>query len=267
MEKIEPLSNNVFNKYKELIYDVTGIYIKPEKKTLIENRLQKRLRQLESSYEKYLSLVNRDAKELQEMINIVTTNETSFFREPKHFAFLKETILPNLKEKNVRIWSAACSIGAEAYSAGMVVEYYSLASPLNFEILASDINTEVLDQAITGLYPMKFSTTIEEKYLKRYCLKGHGKQDGYFLVDDLLKSHVSFKQLNLMEDQTALGKFDVIFLRNMLIYFDNKNKKHIVENVAKNLKKGGYLFVGHSETLFNITNVLKQVKPTIYRKE
>jgi chemotaxis protein methyltransferase CheR len=265
---VDTLTESIFNKYAKLIYDISGIYMKPEKRTLIENRLQKRLRTVGvTNFESYLSLVNRDAKELQEMLNIITTNETSFFREPKHFEFLKNVIMPNHKDHNIRVWSAACSVGAEAYSTAMVLDYYTQNKRVNWEIIATDINTDVLTEGATGLYPMKFTRTVDEKYLKKYCLRGHGKQEGYFLIDDYLKKGVAFQYANLMEEQSRLGKFDLIFLRNMLIYFDNKNKKHIVENVAKNLKKGGYLFLGHSETLFNITNILKQVQPTIYRKE
>lgn len=260
------LSKGEFEKFRSLIHKVTGIHMRDEKSTLIESRLAKRLRHFGiDNFNEYYDMLQNDAMELQVFIDTITTNETSFFREPHHFEFLKSDVLPKC-DSSIRIWSAACSIGAEAYSAAMVCDEV-LGAKIKWDIFCSDINVDVIRQAQNGLYPNKFIPQISERYLKRYCLKGFGRQEGNFLIDDHLKDHLSFKRLNLMEAlDKSIGEFDMIFLRNMLIYFNNPERKYIVENVVSRLKRGGYLLIGHSETLFNITNCVKQVKPTIYIK-
>lgn len=257
------LSEKEYLLFKNFIYKISGIHMKAEKKVLIESRLAKRLRHFTcNTYQEYYDILQHDDIEQQMFIDIITTNETSFFREPHHFEFLK-TVLQQSKSQNFRIWSAACSIGAEAYSAAMVT--HELRK--EYEIACSDINVDVIKTAQIGLYPEKFIPQIPELYLKKYCLKGTGKYEGNFIISEELKSHLLFQRLNLLEPlSSALGEFDVIFLRNMLIYFDTPEKKAIVENVTKRLKKGGYLLIGHSESLFNITACVKQVKPTIYTK-
>jgi chemotaxis protein methyltransferase CheR len=261
------ISEREFEKFRSLIHQVTGIHMKKEKSTLLESRLAKRLRHFGmSSYSQYYDNLQSDAIELQVFINSITTNETSFFREPHHFDFLKKEILSNASSM-VRIWSAAGSIGAEAYSTGMVCDEILGVKKVGWEILCSDINIDVIDQAQSGLYPNRFIAQIPERYLKLHCLKGFGQQEGFFIVDDYLKGHLLFKRLNLMEPVSSdIGDFDVIFLRNMLIYFNTPEKKFIVENVVSRLKKGGHLIIGHSETLYNVTTCVQQVSPTIYIK-
>jgi len=261
------LSEREFEKFRNLIHKVTGIHMKNEKSTLIESRLAKRLRHFGmSNYSQYYDHLQTDALELQVFINTITTNETSFFREPHHFEFLKKDILSKCSSA-IRIWSAAGSIGAEAYSAAMVCDEVLGVKRIGWEILCSDINVDVINQAQSGLYPNKFIPQIAERYLKRHCLKGFGQQEGMFIVDDHLSSHLLFRRLNLMEPAPSdIGEFDVIFLRNMLIYFNTPERKYIVENVVTRLKKGGYLLIGHSESLFNVTSCVKQVSPTIYIK-
>ena len=264
---VAKLNDKEFDLFKNYIHKISGIQMKAEKKVLIESRLAKRVRHFQcESYKDYYDLLIKDEHEQQMFIDIITTNETSFFREPHHFEFLKNDVLPRLGS-SVRIWSAACSIGAEGYSAAMVCDEVLTPQRKNFEILCSDINLDVIKTAQMGLYPEKFISQIPQKYLKKHCLKGTGASVGNLLINDGLKTHLLFKRLNLLEPlSNELGEFDVIFLRNMLIYFDGPEKKKIVENVARRLKKGGYLFIGHSETLFNITDCVKQVKPTIYTK-
>lgn len=257
------LSEKEFLLFKEFIFQISGIHMKPEKKVLIESRLAKRIRHFTcKSYREYYEILQHDDIERQMFIDIITTNETSFFREPHHFEFLK-TLLNKSTASPFRIWSAACSIGAEAYSAAMVCE----ESKKSYEIVCSDINAEVVKTAQIALYPEKFITQIPDTLLKKYCLKGTGKYEGCFMMQESLKNNLFFKRLNLLEALNSnLGEFDVIFLRNMLIYFDVPEKKAIVENVSKRLKKGGHLLIGHSESLFNITQCVKQIKPTIYTK-
>ncbi len=260
------LTDKEFELFKEFIHKISGIHMKPEKRSLVESRLAKRLRHYGlSSYKEYLELAQRDDVEKQMFIDIITTNETSFFREPHHFEYLKNDILPRFKNGGVRIWSAACSIGAEAYSAAFVCDE-AIANG-RYEIVCSDINSEVVKTAQIGIYPKKFISQIPQKYLKKYCLKGKGKYEDSFMIDDKIKANFLFRRLNLLEPLPGdMGEFDVIFLRNMLIYFDNPEKKKIVENVTSKLKPGGTLFIGHSESLFNVTNCVRQVKPTIYTK-
>jgi len=254
-------------QFRDIIYKTTGIDLKENKQNLLESRLMKRLRERGvNSYSEYYKIITKDHKELQLMINQVTTNETSFFRENKHFDYLVRKILPELNER-VNIWSAASSIGVEAYTIAMVVDEALSPRHLPFKILASDINIDVLKQAEEAVYDIRFSTNIPKTYLKRYCLKGVGDMANKFAIQDYLKQKLSFAQINLTKPISSdAGKFDIIFLRNVLIYFDVQTKKDVVRYVLQHLKKGGYFFIGHSETLFNISDEVVQVMPTVYKK-
>jgi chemotaxis protein methyltransferase CheR len=261
------LKKKEFENIKDLIYNIAGIYMKPEKIVLVENRLAKKIRKYNlSSYKEYYDIVTKDKKELQEMINHLTTNETSFFRESKHFELLRETILPKIGS-TIKVWSAACSTGAEGYSIAMTIDDFFSKKHGKWDILLSDINEEVIEDARIGLYPLKYMHTIPNDYLSKYCLRGTGKYDHEFLIKDYLKSKLKFMKINLNNAlPDNIEQMDIIFLRNILIYFDNEKKKHIVENVISKLKKGGYLFIGHSETLNKITDVVQVVEPTVYQK-
>lgn len=263
------ISNRAFEKLTSLVKHHSGIHLAESKKQLVVGRLSKRLRHLGlDDYEAYHDHCIASPEELETMINTITTNETSFFRESHHFDFMAEMILPNVKSAEFRVWSAAASIGAEGYSIAMELDNALASRGIEWEVLGTDINTEVLKQASEGLYPIRFSEQIDESYLKRYCLRGTGKHEGEFLIDDYLRSKVTFKPANLMEPiPSDLGKFDVIFLRNMLIYFDNDNKKRIIDNVLRVLKPNGYLFIGHAETIGHITDAVVQIRPTIYKNE
>lgn len=261
------ISDRAFEKLTSLVKHHSGIHLAESKKQLVVGRLSKRLRHLHlDDYEAYHDHCIASPEELETMINTITTNETSFFRESHHFEFMRQSILPHTKNGSFRVWSAAASIGAEAYSAAMDLDDVLTSRGIEWEVVGTDINTEVLKQASEGLYPIRFAEQIDEGYLKRYCLRGTGKHEGEFLIDDYLRSKVSFKGANLMAPiPSELGKFDVIFLRNMLIYFDNANKKKIIDNVLKVLKPNGYLFIGHAETIGHITDAVGQIRPTIYK--
>jgi chemotaxis protein methyltransferase CheR len=200
------------------------------------------------------------------MVDLLTTNETYFFREPQHFEFLKQ-IAPNSANPSIyRVWSAAASIGAEAYTIAMVLSD-KLGVDGRWEILGTDISDSVLETARRGHYRLAEADKIPTPFLKKYCLKGTGDQAGTFLIDKRLRQHVNFEQLNLnVEGMKKMGEFDVIFLRNVLIYFDIPTKQRVVANLIRSLKTGGYLIVGHSESLNGITNALVQVKPTVYQR-
>jgi chemotaxis protein methyltransferase CheR len=186
----------------------------------------------------------------------LTTNTTYFFREKEHFDYLKRDYLPKFHGNSLRVWSAACSRGAEPYTLAMVLDDALSVKRVNWEICASDINMEELEKAVSALYPMSEADKIPAEFLKRYCLKGDGEFDGQFLIKDSLAQKVRFFRVNL----------DVIFLRNMLIYFSEQERREIVERIVTKLKRGGLLFIGHSETLNRVTDVVRQTRPTIYVK-
>lgn len=254
-------------KFQEIIYKTTGIELKENKQNLVESRLMKRLRHHSlESYSEYYQLILQDKNELQLMINQVTTNETSFFRENKHFDFLVRKILPEINQK-LQIWSAASSIGVEAYTIAMVVDEALSPRHLPFDILASDINIDVLAQAKEAVYDLRFSDNIPDNYLRRYCLKGVGDMQNRFAINNYLRQKLSFAQINLTKQiSSQVGMFDIIFLRNVLIYFDIQTKQNVVKYVLQHLKPNGYFFIGHSETLFNISDEVVQVMPTVYQK-
>jgi len=269
VESFSDISDPSFERIRSLVSVHSGIHLGETKKQLVVSRLAKRLRHLNiSDFEGYYDACLRSPEELQTMINILTTNETSFFREIHHFDFMRKYVVPSFKGGVFRVWSAASSIGAEGYSIGMLLDDMLALTTKEWEVIGTDINTEVVEQARHGIYPLRFAEQIDQRYLKRYCLKGVNSRDGYFAVNDYLKRKVSFKNANLMlQIEDSLGMFDVIFLRNMLIYFNEENKKKIVTNVVKNLKEGGFLFIGHAETITGMLSYLHQVRPTVYVKK
>ncbi len=262
------ISDGDFQRVRDLVRSFSGIHLGPVKKQLVVSRLAKRLRTLGiDDYGAYCDACLADEEERRYMINTITTNETSFFREPHHFEFMREAILPEVRS-GFRVWSAAASIGAEGYSIAMLLDEVFAGRGVEWDVVGTDINTEVIEKASEGLYPMRFTEQISMSYLKKYCLRGIGPQEGNFLIKEPLKRKVDFMQANLMEPfSTDIGRFDVIFLRNILIYFDDENRKTMVSNVLERLKPGGYLFIGHSETLGNTFLSLQKVKPTVYRKK
>lgn len=236
---------------------------------MVGSRLSKRLLHYSlESYEQYYQLATSSEypNEFQMLVNTLTTNETYFFREPKHFTYFKDEILSNWRENNFRVWSAASSTGEEAYTLSMV-----LADTLGmrkWEVYGSDLSTRVLNIASQGVYPMDRLDNMPEDFLEKYALKGVRSQQGYFRVNDKLRSRVSFGQGNLMKPTpTSIGQFDAIFLRNVLIYFDNETKKHVVERVVQSLKPGGHFFISHSESINKLTDCVKMISPSIFVKQ
>jgi chemotaxis protein methyltransferase CheR len=264
------INEGEFKRFSSLLYDIAGIVLTDAKKMLLTGRLSKRLVALGlDNYTQYFKYVTdgAHADELQFMVDLLTTNETYFFREPQHFDYLKQIAPSTLKQGQVyRVWSAAASMGAEAYTIAMILAD-KLGVDGSWEILGTDINNTILEQARRGHYRMAEAEKIPHEYLKKYCLKGKGAQEGTFLVDRKLRQHVRFEPLNLnVEGMKKAGDFDVIFLRNVLIYFDIPTKQRVVSNVITCLKNGGYLIVGHAETLNGITDVLQLVESTVYRR-
>lgn len=266
---IQPLSEAEFQRFKKLIYEWAGINLSEAKKALVAGRLMKRLRYYKlTRYRDYLELVLKGEikEEKQTMIDLLTTNETYFFREPKHFDFLKDYAVPQReKGETFRVWSAACSSGEEAYSIAMVLSENIGAN--GWEVFGSDINNQVVNEAREAIYPLIDAEDIPREYLVKYCLKGVRTQEGKFSIVDSLKRHVSFKQINLNTDLPSdIGRFDIIFLRNVMIYFDKETKSAIVGRLIDKLKTGGYLIVGHAESLHGVSDRVRTVVPTVYTK-
>jgi len=261
------LSDSEFELFRHMIYETAGINLSSAKKALVSGRLAKRVKHFcLSSYGDYFEVIRDDASdELQMAIDLLTTNETYFFREPKHYDYLRDKVLPEWRTGSRRLWSAASSSGEEAYTLAMVMAEHS--SIENWEIIGTDISRRVVERAKKSQYPLERSSSIPREYLIKYCLKGVGSQEGTFIPGSELRDRVSFIHANLKHDLTHLGSFDVIFLRNVMIYFDLDTKKNIVERLIRRLNAGGYLMVGHSESLNGITDRLKVVAPSIYRKE
>jgi chemotaxis protein methyltransferase CheR len=262
------LQEKEFAQFRDLIYRIAGINMSPAKKPLVTSRLAKRLRHYGlSSYGGYFQMITADSgkTELQVAVDLLTTNETHFFREPKHFEFLSQHILPERKPgKPLRIWSAACSSGEEPYSIAMLLDEKLGTAP--WEIVASDLSTRVLDKARSGLYPIDRMLEIPRHYLSNYCLKGTGSQEGTLLIERKLRERVQFMQHNLIEEPPKLGEFDVIFLRNVMIYFDQDTKRQVVSHLLSRLRPGGYFLIGHSETLNGVSDDVRLVKPAVYRR-
>jgi chemotaxis protein methyltransferase CheR len=255
-------------QFRDLIYRIAGISMSPAKNSLVVSRLAKRLTHYGlTSYGEYFQLITTANKELelQMAVDLLTTNETHFFREPKHFDFLQQHILPIRKPgKTFRIWSAACSSGEEAYSIAMLLD--AVLGSVPWEVVASDLSSRVLVKARNGLYPIDAMLKIPPLYLSKYCLKGTGSQEGALLIERKLRERVQFKQHNLTDKPPKIGEFDVIFLRNVMIYFNQDTKRQVVSSLMSLLRPGGHFFVGHSETLNGITKDLRLVQPAIYLK-
>lgn len=262
------MTTGEFKRFQKFIYDHAGIDLAPAKHVMVSSRLTKRLNYYQlNNFTQYFELVMapENRHEFQMMVDMLTTNETYFFREPKHFDFLKSEILKPWNGDVFRLWSAASSSGEEAYSIAMI--FAENLRGKEWSILGTDLSTKVLEKARNGVYAMDRIELLDKELMQKYCLKGVRSQEGSFRIGEKLRNRTSFKQLNLMEDlPSKMGLFDVIFLRNVLIYFDNDTKKHVVERIISALKPGGHFFISHSETLSRITDHLEMVQPSIYVK-
>ncbi len=265
----DAISNRDFSRFQQLIYDLAGITLGNNKKVLVVSRLACRLRHFSlNSFADYYRLLMDDtpAGELQIVVDLLTTNETHFFREPKHFGFIQREILANRSpQQPLRCWSAVCSTGEESYSLAMLLAS-TFGDEADWMVLGSDINSQVLASACSGQYPSSRQSEIPTSYLQQYCLKGVRSQQGSFLINSQLRRHVHFKQINLNGSLPSLGTFDFILLRNVLIYFSAETKQAVILRIVPLLKSGGYLFVGHSETINGISDQLRLIKPSIYQK-
>lgn len=250
--------------FQELMLTEAGVTLPPTKKSLVRTRLSKRLHATScATFTAYCRLLDQDGAERQSAVDLLTTNETYFFREPKHFAFLRESLPAAFPSgRPFRVWSAACSSGEEPYSIAMVLADHF--GEKDWSVLGSDISLSMLSKARTGHYSTIRSEGIPAEYLKRYCLRGIGRQEGTLLIDRRLRARVDFRPINLNESLPPLESFDAIFLRNVMIYFSQDTKTQVVKRLLRYLKPGGHFFIGHSESLHGIDHGLQQMGPATY---
>lgn len=272
LDRIRP---NQFKALAELIYAETGISIKPTKQTMLEGRLRRRARAvgLERIDDYCDRIINRQfgSDEMEQLINAVTTNKTDFFREPGHFDYLIETVLPLLATENCRMirgWSAACSTGAEPYTLAMLLDdFVSQQRGIDYQVVATDIDTEVLATAVKGIYPRDMIEPVSARLRRRYVLESRDPKRPEVRIAPELRRKVAFGRLNLMEGSYPVdGRFHLIFCRNVLIYFDRKTQEEVVIRLCERLLPGGYLFLGHAESITGFNHSLTQVAGTIFRK-
>lgn len=263
-----------FDFIKKIVGEHTGIVLSDVKRNMVYGRLSRRLRALGlSEFKDYCDVIRgEDETELVNFINAITTNLTSFFRENHHFEFLKNTLVPQLLEKHaynkrIRIWSAGCSTGEEPYSIAMTLcESIPDIQKWDVKILATDLDSNVLATAQQGIYTEERITGINPGYKKRWFQRAVNGQQGMVKVSSKLQELITFKQLNLMHNWPFNGPFDLIFCRNVVIYFSKDTQRTLVERYADKLCDDGYLFLGHSESLFKVTDRFKLVGNTIYKK-
>lgn len=263
------LSTASFEAVADLFHSISGIRLSPAKQPLVAGRLQRLaqdqgLRNLDTYVQRLLQ--ERDPAEIIRVVDKLTTNETYFFREPQHFEFLAKLLSERRPNGDTfRVWSAASSTGEEAYSVAILLaEKLGLQAP--WEIVGTDLSTHVVEQARRGLYPMERASRMPQAYLKRWCLRGQDRYAGQLLLRPELRARVQFDGANLTEALPHLGTFDVIFLRNVLIYFDPPGKEAIVKRVCQLLKPNGYLLTGHAESLSHLQHGLRAVRTAVYAR-
>lgn len=274
-EGLRRLSDRDFRRLSEFIHGELGIKMPPAKKTLLESRLQKRLRALGyGSFEEYcdfLFTAGVHGDELVHMIDLVTTNKTDFFRESHHFDFLTETVLPQFSKSGapMRIWSAGCSTGEEPYTLAMVLSEFARTNPgsgFDFSIHATDISTRVLEAASRGVYKEDRIEPVAEDLKRRYFLRSRDKSKGLVRVSRELRQRVSFARVNLMDEEYSVDQSDIIFCRNVIIYFNKETQEELFNKFCAYLKPGGLLFIGHSETLSGMGLPLLKVSNSVYQR-
>lgn len=262
-----PVTDKEFLLFQGLVKQCTGIFLPIHKKPLLVSRLGKRLLATQNStFSQYYSFINQksQAAERQLALELLTTNETYFFREPKHFAYLKDVIIPKWVGKGeMKVWSAACSSGEETYSIAMVLDEYCKT---RWSLLGTDINTQMLEMARKGIYINERAEHIPQLLKHKYCKKGVDKYEGYMRVCSSLRDQIEFQQFNLMQSFGNISGYDLVFLRNVMIYFERSTQAEVISRISRCINPGGYLFTGHSESLHGISHSFDIVQPAVYRK-
>ena len=276
------LSDSEFRQFRELIYKQTGINLSEAKRQMIKTRLQKRLRHYEfENFQRYYDLVRsqgEQGEELATLINCITTNKTDFFREPHHFDYLTQKIVPELAARakageiapRLKIWHAGCSTGEESYTLGIALSeaFAKIGGGWDYRQLASDIDTEVLAKAERGVYDTERTSTISPDLLRRYFLRGAGAKSDLVQAKRELRERITFRQINFQAEKWPLQtgtQFDIIFCRNVVIYFDKPTQKRLFARFENLLRPGGWLFIGHSESLLGISDSFVSLGRTIYQ--
>lgn len=271
------LSDAQFDRLGTLIMRETGIKMPPIKKVMVQARLKKRLRVLDmSSFDDYVNFVFSPEGQVSEVIHIfdaVSTNKTDFFREPVHFDFLKGQVLPEFLEKSngglLKVWSAACSSGEEPYTLGITInEFVRQHGGFDFMVHGTDISTLILKMANNGIFTHeRVSPAVSDELLRRYFMRSKDDTKKTYRIVPELRQKMRFSRLNFMDDSYNLPeKYDVVFCRNVLIYFDRPTQEAVVSKICNYLKPGGYFFHGHSESLIGMNLPLKNVRPTVFRR-
>ncbi len=273
----DAISNADFNRLRSLIYTESGINLSADKKTMLELRIKRRLRDLRlNTYAEYCAyLFRRDGQkeEIVHLLDVVTTNKTDFFREPAHFEFLAQRALPDLASRNsarpeLWVWSAGCSTGEEPYTLAMVLDDYGRNHPgFRFRVLATDISTKVLAKAKLGVFNSEVVDPVPVELKRRYFMRSRDPDSQTLRIVPELRQRVEFRRLNFMDASFGLPQMvDAIFCRNVIIYFDRQTQEQILQKLARQLVPGGYMFVGHAESLHDMDLPLLPVAPALYRK-
>lgn len=270
------MSPRNFKRLASYIFEYSGIKITESKLTMLEGRLRRRLRATGidgfDAYCAYLFDQDGLATESIHLIDVVTTNKTDFFREPNHFDYMRDAALPALQARGIRTirtWSSACSIGAEPYTMAMVLEDFRAASRgPDYSILATDLSTDVLQKAKRGVYPTEMIDPVPADMQQRYVLHSRDREARLVRIAPRLRSKVGFMRLNLMDKAYRVGEpMHIIFCRNVLIYFDKKTQLHVMQNLCDCLAPGGYLFIGHSESIATMNLPVRQIANTVFIRE
>jgi chemotaxis protein methyltransferase CheR len=267
---VPDLSDQTYRRIADLMYSAIGLSFSESKKPLVSSRLATRIQRLGlAGFEDYLGLIsgNHDSGEFQMAVDLLTTNETYFFREPAHFDLL-ERELSATRPRSLAVWSAASSFGDEAYSTAMLLADMQMQGRVgsDWSILGTDISDRVLRSAGEAVFPQDRLRNVSPERLRRYCLLGHGESEGLVQLQSKLTERVRFGQLNLCQPIEDIGPFDVIFLRNVLIYFDAKTKSEVVDRVLTQLRPGGLFFIGTAEGRVPCKTPLQPLAPGAFRK-
>jgi len=271
------LSTEDFNKLSSFIYNESGIKMPPIKRIMLQSRLQKRLKELKmSSFKDYCNYIfSKEGlnNEIIHMLDVVSTNKTDFFREPVHFDFLTTNILPELvnaskSNRNIKIWSAGCSSGEEPYTIAIVLfEFLEKYPNFDFSILGTDISTQILQKALDAVYKDERVEGIPFELKRKYFLKSKDRENPSVKMNAQLRAKVRFERMNFMENTYSIyDSFDIVFCRNVLIYFDRETQEKVISKICTKINTGGYFFLGHSESIMNMALPLRQIKPTIFQK-
>jgi len=271
------MTSDDFNRLSKFIFQQSGIKMPPVKKVMLQSRLQKRLRELKiTSFKEYADFVFSDdgqKKELIHMLDVVSTNKTDFYREPVHFDYLTETILQEFMvadrlNKSFKVWSAGCSSGEEPYTIAITLNEFKQNYPrFDYSIMGTDISSQILQKAVLGVFKEERVINIPLEIKKKYFLKSKDRINKTVRVVKDLRDKVKYQRLNFMDEAYNISDvYDVIFCRNVLIYFNRDTQEKVINKLCNKLKSGGYLFIGHSESILGMDVPLQQIRPTIFKR-